>query len=79
MEKLTILMAKPENTLNKQDEIMTKCKHKQKFTLETVTENFIDQEPPDPNWETGGMRPDIFDLKFAGEKPHLETLNLYST
>ena len=42
-------MAKTETTLNKRDEIMTKCKHKRKFTLETVKPNLTDQEPPDPN------------------------------
>ena len=29
-------MAKPENTLNRRDEIMEKCKHKRKFTLRAL-------------------------------------------
>ena len=44
MEKLTILMADPKSTLNKRDEIMTKCKHKRKYLLATVKP----PEPPDP-------------------------------
>ena len=44
MEKLTILMADPKSTLNKRDEIMKKCKHKQKYLLATVKP----PEPPDP-------------------------------
>ena len=48
MEKLTILMADPSATLNKRDEIMEKCKHKRKFTLGTVKQTLLEQEPPDP-------------------------------
>ena len=48
-EKLTILMADPNATLHKRDEIMTKCKHKRKYVLGTVKEEPTDQEPPDPN------------------------------
>ena len=48
MENLTILMADQSATLNKRDEIMEKCKHKRKFTLGTVKQTLIEQEPPDP-------------------------------
>ena len=49
-EKLTILMADPKSTLNKVDEIMTKCKHKRKYLLGTVKppEPDIEPVPPDP-------------------------------
>ena len=47
-EKLTILMAKPETTLNRRDEIMEKCKHKRKFTLRALKPPKTDQDPPDP-------------------------------
>jgi hypothetical protein len=47
-EKLTILMANPEATLNKRDEIMTKCKHKRKYVLGTVKQSIAEQDPPDP-------------------------------
>ena len=49
-EKLTILMADPRSTLNKRDEIMTKCKHKRKYLLGTVKppEPDIEPVPPDP-------------------------------
>ena len=46
-EKLTILMADPKSTLNKRDEIMTKCKHKRKYLLGTVKPT-TEQKPPDP-------------------------------
>ena len=49
VEKLTILMAKPESTLNKQDEILEKCKHKQQYTLRALKPPKTDQEPPEPN------------------------------
>ena len=49
-EKLTILMANPKNTLNKRDEIMTKCRHKQKYLLsETVKKPKAKKVPPDPS------------------------------
>ena len=47
-EKLTILMADTNSTLNKRDEIMVKCRHKRKFVLGTVKQTLSDQEPPDP-------------------------------
>ena len=47
-EKLTILMANPDTTLNKRDEIMEKCKHKRKYVLATVKQPIIENEPPDP-------------------------------
>ena len=47
-EKMTILMANPESTLNKRDEIMAKCKHQRKYVLGTVKQTLT--EPPDPPW-----------------------------
>ena len=35
-------------TLNKRGEILEKCKHKRKFTLGTVKQTLVEQEPPDP-------------------------------
>ena len=46
-EKLIILMADPKSTLNKRDEIMTKCMHKRKYLLGTVKPP-EPPEPPDP-------------------------------
>ena len=44
------LMADPEKTLNKRDEKLSKCKHKQKYVLATVKPSIIANEPPDPTW-----------------------------
>ena len=41
-------MANPDKTLNKRDEIMSKCKHKRKYVLATVKPPKIEHEPPDP-------------------------------
>ena len=42
-------MADPKPTLNKRDEIMTKCKQKRKYTLGQVKlQPKIEEEPPDP-------------------------------
>ena len=50
LEKVTILMADPRVTLNKRDEIMSKCMHKRKYLLGSVKppEPISENEPPDP-------------------------------
>ena len=39
MEKLTIIKADPESLLNTRDELVSKCRHMNKFTLKCFKEN----------------------------------------
>ena len=50
MEKVTTLMADPKVTLDKWDEIMSKCRHKRKYLLGSIKppEPINEHEPPDP-------------------------------